>query len=75
MIGKRQLSIEKCKSRMLSHTRFFIYPQLRVKDCSEKPAARAGPGGKGMARTCNVKPDRRFYQRGERHYFNFERKY
>lgn len=45
---------------------FFVYPTVRVKDCSEKPTARAGRGGKGKARTCSGKPDRRFYQRGER---------
>jgi len=39
----------------------LAYPAVRVKDCSEKPTARAGRGGKGKARTCNGKPDRRCY--------------
>jgi len=44
----------------------FCTPAVRVKDWREKPGARAGRGGKGKARTCNGKPDRRFYQRWER---------
>jgi len=51
---------------MLTHPGVFVYLQFALRIAVKSPQRGLGWGGKGKARTCNGKPDRRFYRRGER---------